>query len=52
MGLEKPKLVTLLYQTGYLTIKDFVQMGSARRYSLRILNREIEHSFRELVEEL
>jgi hypothetical protein len=42
---EKPKLVTLLYQTGYLTIKDFVQMGSARRYSLRIPNREIEHSF-------
>ena len=42
---DDPKLVTLLYQTGYLTIKDFVQMGSARRFSLRIPNREIEHSF-------
>ena len=42
---DNPKLVTLLYQTGYLTIKDFVQMGSARRFSLRIPNREIEHSF-------
>ncbi len=42
---DRPKLVTLLYQTGYLTIKHFVQMGSARRYSLRIPNKEIEHSF-------
>ncbi|MBQ6926331.1 MAG: AAA family ATPase [Kiritimatiellae bacterium] len=42
---ENPKIVTLLYQTGYLTLKDFVQMGSARRFSLRIPNREIEHSF-------
>ena len=42
---DDPKIVTLLYQTGYLTIKDFVQMESARRYSLRIPNREIEHSF-------
>ena len=42
---EAPRVVTLLYQTGYLTIKDFVQMGSARRFSLRIPNREIEHSF-------
>ena len=42
---EKPKLVTLLYQTGYLTIKDFAQIGSARRFSLRFPNREIEHSF-------
>ena len=42
---ENPRLITLLYQTGYLTIKDFVQMGSARRFSLRIPNREIEHSF-------
>ena len=42
---EAPRVVTLLYQMGYLTIKDFVQMGSARRFSLRIPNREIEHSF-------
>jgi hypothetical protein len=42
---EDPRIVTLLYQTGYLTIKDFVQMGSARMFSLRIPNREIEHSF-------
>ena len=42
---DKPKLVTLLYQTGYLTIKDFVQMGSARKYSLCFPNMEIEHSF-------
>ena len=42
---EKPKLVTLLYQTGYLTIKDFAQIGNARRFSLRFPNREIEHSF-------
>ena len=27
------------------TYKDFVQMGAARRFSLRIPNREIEHSF-------
>jgi hypothetical protein len=42
---ERPKFVTLLYQTGYLTIKDFEQIGSMRRYSLRFPNVEIEHSF-------
>jgi len=42
---DNPKFVTLLYQTGYLTIKDFVQMGNIRRYSLRFPNLEIEHSF-------
>ena len=42
---ESPKFVTLLYQTGYLTIKDFVQIGSMRRYSLKFPNLEIEHSF-------
>ena len=42
---DNPKLVTLLYQTGYLTIRDFAQIGNARRYSLRFPNREIEHSF-------
>ncbi|MBP5321089.1 MAG: AAA family ATPase [Kiritimatiellae bacterium] len=42
---DNPKLVTLLYQAGYLTIKDFVQIGTSRRYSLRFPNLEIEHSF-------
>ena len=42
---DNPKFVTLLYQTGYLTIKDFVQIGNIRRYSLRFPNLEIEHSF-------
>ena len=42
---EHPKFVTLLYQTGYLTIKDFAQIGNARRFSLRFPNLEIEHSF-------
>ena len=28
------KPVTLLYQTGYLTIKSFFQLGAARRYTL------------------
>ena len=42
---ECPKFVTLLYQTGYLTIKDFEQIGSMRRYSLKFPNLEIEHSF-------
>ena len=42
---DKPRIVTLLYQTGYLTIESFRQMGTARRYSLRFPNLEIEHSF-------
>ena len=42
---ENPKFVTLLFQTGYLTIKDFEQIGNSRQYSLRFPNREIEHSF-------
>ena len=40
-----PKGVTLLYQTGYLTIDSFVQMGGARRYTLRLPNLEVENSF-------
>ena len=40
-----PKCVTLLYQTGYLTIDSFVQMGGARRYTLRLPNLEVENSF-------
>ena len=42
---EDPQFVTLLFQTGYLTIKDFEQIGNSRQYSLRFPNREIEHSF-------
>ena len=42
---DKPKIVTLLYQTGYLTIKDFCQIGTSRRYGLRFPNLEIENSF-------
>ena len=44
---DNPKIVPLLYQTGYLTIKSFRQMGVARRYTLRFPNLEIENSFLE-----
>ena len=42
---ENPRLVTLLYQTGYLTIKSFRQFGDLRRFDLCIPNREVENSF-------
>ena len=42
---ENPRLVTLLYQTGYLTIKSFRQIGDFRRFDLCIPNREVENSF-------
>ena len=42
---DNPQIVTLLYQTGYLTIKDFRQMGASRRYWLKFPNLEIENSF-------
>lgn len=42
---EKPRLVTLLYQTGYLTIKRFWTMGAFRRYDLDFPNLEVEQSF-------
>ena len=42
---DKPRVVTLLFQTGYLTIKDFCQIGTSRRYGLRFPNLEIENSF-------
>ena len=42
---DRPKLVTLLYQTGYLTIKDFLQIGAIRRYGLKFPNMEVESSF-------
>ena len=40
---DRPKGVTLLFQTGYLTIDSFTQMGSTRHYSLRIPNMEVEN---------
>ena len=40
-----PKGVTLLYQTGYLTIDTFRQRGASRRYTLRLPNLEVENSF-------
>ena len=42
---DKPRIVTLLYQTGYLTIKSFRQFGDFRRFDLCIPNREVENSF-------
>ena len=40
-----PKGVTLLFQTGYLTIDTFRQMGTSRRYTLKLPNLEVENSF-------
>lgn len=40
-----PKIVTLLFQTGYLTIDSFTQMGTSRTYTLRLPNLEVENSF-------
>ncbi len=42
---DRPKGVTLLYQTGYLTIKSFRQFGTSRRYMLKLPNLEVENSF-------
>ena len=42
---DRPRGVTLLYQTGYLTIQSFVQMCGMRRYTLRLPNLEVENSF-------
>ena len=42
---DNPRIVTLLYQTGYLTIKSFRQVGDFRRFDLCIPNREVENSF-------
>jgi len=42
---ENPRLVTLLYQTGYLTIKGFRQSGLLRRFDLCVPNLEVESSF-------
>ena len=42
---DNPHLVTLLYQTGYLTIKSFRQMGGIREFDLCIPNLEVESAF-------
>lgn len=42
---QNPRLVTLLYQTGYLTIKHFRTVGGFRRYDLGFPNLEVEQSF-------
>ena len=42
---ENPQLVTLLYQTGYLTISGFRQIGGMRKFDLALPNREVENSF-------
>ena len=42
---ERLKPVTLLFQTGYLTIKGFEQYEADRRYTLGFPNLEVEHSF-------
>ena len=42
---DNPNGITLLFQTGYLTIKSFVQMGASRRCELKLPNLEVENSF-------
>ena len=42
---ENPRLVTLLYQTGYLTIKSFRQIGEKRKFQLCFPNYEVTDSF-------
>jgi len=42
---ENPRLETLLYQTGYLTIKSFMQIGTSRMFELQFPNLEVENSF-------
>ena len=42
---DDPKGVTLLFQTGYLTIDTFRQRGASRRYTLKLPNLEVENSF-------
>jgi len=42
---EKPRIETLLYQTGYLTIKDFKRIGDFGKFCLDFPNREVRNSF-------
>ena len=42
---DRADLTTLLFQTGYLTITGFRQIGTTRRYTLDFPNLEVENSF-------
>ena len=42
---DRPDITTLLYQTGYLTIKGFYQFGAFRKYDLGFPNLEVQNSF-------
>ena len=42
---DNPRLVTLLYQTGYLTIKGVRQIGEKRKFQLTFPNYEVTDSF-------
>ena len=42
---DQPNVIPLLYQTGYLTIKGFQNMGGWRTYSLDFPNKEVRNSF-------
>ncbi|MGN0844075.1 MAG: PD-(D/E)XK nuclease domain-containing protein, partial [Kiritimatiellia bacterium] len=42
---DRADLTTLLFQTGYLTIKDFRWLGRRRLYTLGFPNAEVEDSF-------
>ena len=42
---DRPDITTLLYQTGYLTIKGVTNLGGSRLYHLGFPNREVEESF-------
>ncbi len=42
---SNPSLVPLLYQTGYLTIKGFEQVGETRLYTLGFPNEEVSAAF-------
>ena len=42
---DNPRLVTLLYQTGYLTIKSMRDYNGFRVFSLTFPNREVSNSF-------
>ena len=44
---SNPSLVPLLYQTGYLTIKKFDQVGETRLYTLGFPNEEVSAAFNE-----
>ena len=42
---DKADFTTLLFQTGYLTIRGFYQRGTTRRYALDFPNLEVANSF-------